>query len=111
MAKAARLGVLDLVQRVNVTTRVDESGAVTQGVDLRLYDAQGALQLIGKGFGLFVEREVVEERTMAPFTNEDFHEAAKEVQEWRKRTWPDLLVGGKDLTPSPSPARRGECQD
>jgi hypothetical protein len=93
MGKAARLGVLDLVQRVNVTTRVDESGAVTQRVDLRLYDAQGALQLIGKGFGLFVEREVVEERTKEPFTIEEFHEAAKGVLEWRKRTWPDLFEG------------------
>ena len=49
--------------------------------------APGALQLIGKGFGLFVEREVVEERKVKPFTIEDFHEAAKDVQEWRKKPW------------------------
>ena len=50
---------------------------------------------IGKGFGLFVECELVEERKVKPFTIEDFHEAAKKVEEWRKRTWPDLFDGEK----------------
>jgi len=47
LAKAMELGVLNLVQRVSIGERVDENGEITQRVEVKLYDAQVALQLLG----------------------------------------------------------------
>ena len=64
---------------------------VTRRVEVKLYDAQGALQLLGKGYRLFVERVDVEERPKKKlYMIEEFQEAARFVKDWQKRRWPDL---------------------
>jgi hypothetical protein len=89
--------MLDLVERVKVVEVVSKDGGVRRQVDLKLYDAQGALRLLGRAHGLFMDRVAVEEeQETVQFTIEDLTRAVEECQ-----TEFGLAVG------SPDPTARG----
>jgi hypothetical protein len=89
--KAEGLGVLDLEKYARFHEKADAAGNVTRWVELGFYDAQGALQLLGKGYGLFVERVEVEKREVPPVTIDEYKDVLAQVAKWEKERMEGMM--------------------
>ena len=94
LEKAEAHGALDLIQGIKFVEKVSVNGKVERRVELKLYDAQRALNLIARGMGMFVDRmevkgveedvqgiEALNERV---FTFREVQEAFEDVRKWEE---------------------------
>lgn len=56
LSKAKELGLTHLIKKVKQRTTITAGGGEETVLELELYDAQGALELIGKYYSLFVDK-------------------------------------------------------
>ena len=87
--QAKKAGVMDVVQYVKIRPVVGPDGVTRQQVEVRLYDAQKALQMIGKGYGLFGGLEPAVGEVGERFTIEEFAQAEAEVAAWERERFGD----------------------
>lgn len=54
--KAKRLRKLDAIKKIKQTARTTNDGEIIRTLEVELYDAQNALQILGKNLGLFADQ-------------------------------------------------------
>jgi phage terminase small subunit len=97
---------LHLIKKASVTRRRqkdDKDDIITvETVTIELYDAQAALQLLGRHHKLFVDRTELTGKDGAPIevTSTVMDEAAKELETWRKQMT-DKLSSMPSAAPTP----------